>query len=294
MRLIAAVATGIAAAVAVGVLNGALSVRVIRSPTGMMDSRQQWLIQAGLGVTTRQFILGSCLAAAGAFGVFLIISGVWVVALVPAVFVGFLPLTYFSRVRQRRLAEVARAWPDGLRDLVASIASGASLQRAIEQMTETGPVPLRSAFRRFPFLARTIGVIPALEVIKEELSDPTSDRVIEVLILAHERGGAVVPDILRELATATTRDVWTIEEIETQTLEQKINSRAVFVLPWLVLIAITFQDGAFRQFYASTAGTLVVLVGAAMSGFGMWLVSRLGREPAEPRVFGGTGREVRS
>ena len=157
-------------------------------------------------------------------------------------------------------------------------------------MAATGPLPIRRAFSRFGFLARTLGVVPALEVIKEELADPTSDRVIEVLILAHERGGVIVPDILRDLAAATTRDIWTLEEIQTQSLEQKINSRVVFVLPWFVLVVITMQDGAFREFYASSAGIVVVLIGALMSGFGIWLVSRLGREPAEPRVFGGAER----
>ncbi len=154
----------------------------------------------------------------------------------------------------------------------------------------TGPEPIRRAFARFGFLARTLGVVPALEVIKEELADPTSDRVIEVLILAQERGGVIVPEILRDLAGATTRDIWTLEEIQTQALEQKINSRVVFVLPWFVLIVITLQDGAFREFYGSAAGVLVVAVGALMSGLGIWLVSRLGREPAEPRVFGGAER----
>jgi len=133
-------------------------------------------------------------------------------------------------------------------------------------------------------------MVPALEVIKEELADPTSDRIIEVIILAHERGGAIVPEILRDLADATVRDVWTLEEIETQSLEQKINARAVFVLPWLVLIAITARPGPFRDFYAGGGGLIVVLAAGVMSGFGMWLVSKLGAEPDEPRVFGGAAR----
>jgi tight adherence protein B len=289
LRLVASLSTGLLAALLTSAITGSLPRMplTMRGSADAPNSRQQWLIQAGLDVTIGQFAFGSVAAAFAAFAVFLIISGVWTVALVPGMFVGMLPVMYFGRVRQRRLAEVARAWPDGLRDIVATISSGASLQRAIEQMTVSGPQPLRDAFQRFPFLARTVGVVPALEVIKEELADPTTDRVVEVLILAHERGGRIVPDILRELAVATTRDVWTLEEIETQALEQKINSRAVFVLPWIVLVAITFQDGAFRDFYGSGAGTLVVLVGAAMSAMGIWLVARLGREPAEPRVFGG-------
>ncbi len=126
----------------------------------------------------------------------------------------------------------------------------------------------------------------ALEMVKEDLADPTSDRVIEVLVLAYERGGSVVPEILSDLAEATTRDLWTLEQVRTEALEQKINSRVVFVLPWLVLVAMTSQSGAFREFYSSPVGIAVVVAGGVLSLLGIFVASRLGRRPSEPRVFG--------
>jgi tight adherence protein B len=222
-----------------------------------------------------------------AFAVFLLVTGVPLVALMPALVVALLPRAYFSRRRMQRLAEVQQAWPDGLRDLVASLSSGMSLPKAVEWLSQSGPEALRVALARYPLLARTLGVTPALEVIKEELADPTSDRVIEVLILAYERGGAIVPRILQDLGEATTRDLWAIEEIKTEALEQKINARAVFALPWFVLVALTARQGMFREFYRSPGGAVVIVLGAAMSLLGIWLVRRLGREPEEPRVLGG-------
>jgi len=93
-----------------------------------------------------------------------------------------------------------------------------------------------------------------LEIVKAELADPTSDRVLEVLVLAQERGGAIVTSILDDLITATTRDVKLLDEIDSQALEMKINARAVLVLPWLVLVALTVRGGAFRDFYESPGG----------------------------------------
>lgn len=289
MRVMASMSTAMFVVLAIGIVTGMFPRRwrprfVARS---RVSERQQWLLQAGLGLTPQQFVLASIGSGALAFTLLLLVTGLPVVSLAPAVLLAFLPRVYFGRAREKRMTEVQRAWPDGLRDVVASISSGMSLQRSIEQLVVSGPDPLRQAFARFPFLARTVGMKPALEIVKEELADPTSDRVIEVLILAHEKGGAMVPEILRDLATATTRDVWTLEEIQTQQLEQKINARAVFVLPWLVLIAVTMRDGPFRDFYLSKPGALVVIAGAALSGLGIWLVSRLGEEPSEPRVFGG-------
>jgi tight adherence protein B len=292
MRLIAAISTAVFVVLAIGLFTNVIPRhRTRRTSAPQVSERQQWLIQAGLDLTPQQFVFASAAAGILAFFLLLLITGVATVSLAPAVLLAFVPRIYFGRVRERRMTEVQRAWPDGLRDLVASISSGMSLQRAIEQMALSGPEPLKVAFSRFSFLARTVGMVPALEIVKEELADPTSDRVIEVLILAHERGGSIVPEILRDLAAATTRDQWTMEEIQTQQLEQKINSRAVFVLPWLVLIAITLQEGPFRDFYRSGAGVFVVFVGALFSGFGMWLVTKLSEDAPETRVFGGAASE---
>ena len=242
----------------------------------------------GLDITSVQFWATVAGVGALTFLVLFAVTGLSVVSLVPAVVVATFPRAYFARKRAQRVAAVQEAWPEGLRDLLTSVRSGSSLPAAIEALAAFGPESLRRAFQGFGIYARSLGVVPALELVKEDLADPTSDRVIEVLILAHERGGTVVPEILSDLAEATTRDLWTMEQVRTEALEQKINSRVVFILPWLVLVAMTARSGAFREFYATPAGILVVVIGGAMSLVGMVIASRLGAQPAEPRVFGGT------
>lgn len=242
----------------------------------------------GLDVTRSQFWLSSIGAGIAAFGFVLAITGLIVVSVVPAVVVAMLPKAYYTRKKMQRVAEVQEAWPDGLRDLVSSVRSGASLPSALEDLGKFGPVPLRDVFGNFGVYSRSLGVIPSLEMIRSDLADPTSDRVIEVLILAYERGGVVVPEILSDLAVATTRDVWTMEQIRGEALEQKINSRVVFVLPWLVLVVMTMRSGAFREFYSTPVGILVVVVCGLMSLIGMAVAGRIGAQPEEPRVFTGS------
>ena len=241
----------------------------------------------GLDVSPPQFWATAIGAAAVTYFVVFALTGLVVVSLVPSVVVATLPKAYFVRKRALRLARVQEAWPDGLRDLLSSVRSGASLPTAIENLAAFGPEPLREAFQGFDVYSRSLGVVPALELVKDDIADPTADRIIEVLILAYERGGSVVPEILNDLAEATTRDLWTLEQVRTEALEQKINSRVVFVLPWLVLVAMTARSGAFRDFYATPAGLLVVAIGGLMSLIGVAVASRLGAQPAEPRVFGG-------
>lgn len=288
MTLLAGLAVGVFVYFLVGFLTGyAPDIKIRRfRPRRQISNRQLWLHQAGAAVTTRQFWAGSIAVGLCAFVALSVLTGAPLVALVPAVGVAALPGAYFARRRTAHLRRVQAAWPDGLRDVVASIAAGRSLAQALNTLAVSGPAPLQDAFARFPLLARMLGTVPALEVVKEELADPTSDRVIEVLVLAHERGGQIVRDILEDLVAATTRDLKLLDEIETEGLEMKINARAVLVLPWLVLVALTIREGPFRQFYRSAGGFIVVIVAGLLSLVGGFIIGRLGRTQGEQRVFG--------
>ena len=288
MRVLAALAVGAFCALATGALLGLLP----RNPGRVRRARARdplalWLQQAGVQVTPARFVSGSAAAGVVALVGVAALTGSVFVALVPAVAVALLPRAYLGRRRAERMRVVQQAWPDGLRDLLASISAGRSLTQAVAALAESGPPPLREAFAPFPDLARVLGTTPALEVVKEELADPTSDRVIEVLVLAHERGGGIVRTVLEDLAAATTKDLRLAEEIETEQLEMRINARAVVVLPWLVLVALTARPGPFRDFYRSGGGAMTLVVAGALSAIGVLVLGRLGRERGEPRVFGG-------
>jgi tight adherence protein B len=286
--LLAALAVGTFLALLAGVLVGQpLELRSWRRP-GRRRSARLWLEQAGARVSPLQFALVSAALGLVVFVAAYVLTGTVLVAVVPSVAAAAIPRAWFGQRRAQRLRELQVAWPDGLRDLAASIAAGRSLVHALEALAETGPSALRLAFARFPDLARMLGPVAALEVVKAELADPTSDRVLEVLILAQERGGPVVSQILDDLVVATTKDLKVLDEIESEGLEMKLNARAVLVMPWFVLLALTVRDGAFRDFYRSSAGLLVVAVGALLSAAGAWWIGRLGRRHEERRVFAAT------
>ena len=294
MTVLAALAIGVCCALLGAAVSGTMPRRATSAGPGRLARRREraqlWLDQAGVGLGLVAFWGGS--ACAGLFATLAIaaLTGSAFVAAVPGIAVALLPRAYFGRRRRSHMREVQTAWPDGLRDIVASIAAGQSLTQAITNVAATGPPALRLAFERFPQLARVLGTGPALDLIKEDLADPTSDRVLEVLILAQERGGAIVRDILDDLVGATTRDLKLLEELETEGLEMRINARAVMVLPWCVLVALTARPGAFRAFYQSSAGVLTLVLAGILTMVGVAVLGRLGREPIEARPFASGGR----
>ncbi len=288
MRLLAALLGGVCVYLVMALfLRVAPQTEVRAKPKAQISSRQLWLIQAGSELTPRQFWTGSLAAGFGAYVLLLLVTQSPVIALVPAIAVGLVPKAYYSRQRQRNLTEIQQAWPDGIRDILAHVSSGATLPRAVESLAIDGPKPLQFAFARFPLQARMFGVVPALEIVKEELADPTSDKVIEVLILAHEFGGDLVQDVLRDLVDAITEDLRTLEEIRTAGFEQRIEGFLVVVVPWAVLVLLATVPEDYREFYRSSTGQFVVIVGAVWSAFGILIMRLMSRDRGEPRVLGG-------
>lgn len=286
MRGLAAVLSAVTAGLTVGLITGVVPMSLGRRSAVRTESDVEATIRrSGITISVGRLRAASVACAALTYFVVVGVSGIAMVAAVPTVIASLAPRWWVARHAARRQEAVQRAWPDAIRDVVASIGAGISLQHALEALADTGPEPLRPVFTRFAMTARAVGVPAGLEAIRDELADATSDRIVEVLLVAYERGGTIVPAILRDLAAATTRDIWVLEQAQTESLEQRINARAVFLLPWIVLVAITLQEGPFRDFYRSPAGVAVITVGGVASLGGMWMIRRLGSQTPEPRVM---------
>lgn len=288
MRLLAGLMTAVFAYLAVGYLTGngpALGARARVKPE--TSARQSWLIQAGSDLTPRQFWAGSLLSGAAGFLLVRAIAGTWWVALVPSIVIAFMPFSYFARQRLRRLAEVQKAWPDGLREVLAHVNSGATLTAAIAALADKGPEALREAFSRFPAQAKMFGVVPALEIVKEEMADPSSDKVVEVLVLAHQFGGDSLQEVLRDLIETMSADQLTAEQIRTAGFEQRLEGLVVALAPWAILLFLATIPETYREFYRTRPGRFVVIVAGIWAACGWVLMKVLSKQTPEVRVFGG-------
>lgn len=288
MRLLAALASAVFVYLAVGYMTGnAPNVATPSRGKPQVAKRQLWLIQAGSDLSVRQFWAGSVLAGLAGFVLLQAIAGSWWVASIPAAAIALLPYSYFSRHRTQRLADVQRAWPDGLREVLAHINSGATLTTAIESLVARGPQALQEAFSRFPGQAKMLGVIPALEIVKEELADPASDKVIEVLILAHQFGGDSLQTVLRDLIETMSADRLTAEQIRTAGFEQRLEGMVVGFAPWIILLFLATVPATYREFYRTPMGRFVVIVAGVWAIFGWVLMRVIAKPTQEIRVFGG-------
>jgi tight adherence protein B len=288
MRLLAALAAGVCAFIVVAHVTGQGERLRLRLPGSGRPplSRGVWLRQAGVDVTPLQFWAVSVVVGAAVELVIWAVSGSPFVGLVPAVASGLGPRAYFGRRRAERLRAVVRAWPDGIRHILATTEARTTIHQALLELAATGPEPIAEAFTDYAGMAHLAGPVAALELIREELADPTSDWVIEDLIVAHEQGQAIARQILRELATQISKDLQANDEIKTAQLEPKLTARVAFVIPWLALAAMCASVDTFRSFYRSGAGAAVVALGGILGLGGLALTRYLTRDVSEIRVLG--------
>ena len=163
MVILAALTT----ALAVGAL-GYVLVETQRSGIRRRASRRNDTVP-GVDVTAGQFWFTVIGVAGVTYVVIYTLTGLVVVSLVPAMVVATLPKAYFARIRTARLAAVQEAWPDGLRDLLSSIRSGASLAtatRAAKAILTRVPNPKNQVSANTPGRVASSTVCMTREVLK--------------------------------------------------------------------------------------------------------------------------------
>ena len=169
-------------------------------------------------------------------------------------------------------ARIWQLWPDAVDHLRSAIRAGLSLPEALIQLSYRGPEELRDAFAHFSRDYRASGeFVPSLNRLKEYLSDPVADTIIEALKIAREVGGS---DLARTRSELLARQSWTVNA-----------ARLSCVAPWFVLCLMATQPAA-RMVYNSFAGAMLMIAGAAISLAAYRLMLRIGELPRERRVFG--------
>jgi len=176
-------------------------------------------------------------------------------------------------------------WPDVVDNIGSAVRAGLALPEALSQLTIRGPEELRPAFAAFAEDYRASGRFQeCLDRLKERLSDPVADRLIESLRIAREVGGSDLGRLLRTLSTFLREDARTRAELETRQGWTINAARLAVAAPWIVLAMLSTRPDSL-QAYGRPAGVFVLAVGAALSFLAYRVMIRVGRLPEEGRVL---------
>lgn len=260
--------------------------RVESLRTGPMARLSDELAQAGFEAMTPRALLLACgIAFCLAFVAFLLLSKVASVALCFAVMAGYAPVALVRMRARNRRAVMRELWPDVVDNISSAVRAGLALPEALSQLTVRGPMELRPAFAAFAEDYRTTGRFQeCLDRLKDRLSDPVGDRLIESLRIAREVGGSDLGRLLRTLSLFLREDSRTRAELETRQGWTVNAARLAVAAPWIVLAMLSTR-GESVQAYARPAGAVVLAIGAGVSVLAYRIMIRIGRLPEDARVM---------
>ena len=260
--------------------------RVRRMPVRRAARLSELLNRAGLPDTSTRGVVVICLAAAVLVGLTVqLLSRTLPVSVVFGAMASYLPISILAGRARRRQRELAEVWPEAVDNLTSAVRAGMSLPEALIQLGQRGPEPLRGAFVAFSIDYQVTGrFAESLDRLKERLSDPVGDRVIEGLRIAREVGGSELGRLLRSLSSYLREDARTRSELESRQSWTVNGARLAVASPWVVLLMLCFQPEVISR-YASGTGVVVLALGATACLVAYRLMVRIGRLPQERRVL---------
>ena len=244
------------------------------------------LHRAGVTGTSARAIVLLCLATALVAGLAVqALSRTLPVSAAFAALTGYLPVAVLSGRARRRQRELSEVWPEAVDNLAAAVRAGMSLPEALAQLSHRGPEPLREAFAAFASDYQVTGrFLDSLDRLKDRLSGPVGDRVVEALRIAREVGGGELGRLLRGLSGYLREDARTRAELESRQSWTVNGARLAVAAPWLVLLMLSFQREVITR-YASPTGVVVLVGGGAACAVAYRLMVRIGRLPRQRRVL---------
>ncbi|MEO5608569.1 MAG: type II secretion system F family protein [Ornithinibacter sp.] len=244
------------------------------------------IVQAGFtGLSVRMLVASCALALLLVAGLVQATVGVAPIAACFGLMAGSLPLTLVRRRARRRRARLRDLWPDAVDNITSGVRAGMALPEALGQLGVRGPLDLREPFTDFAHDYRLTGRFnESLDRLKERLSDPVGDRLVESLRIAREVGGSDLGRLLRTLSGFLREDARTRAELETRQSWTVNAARLAAAAPWLILAMLSTNPESVTA-YSTPLGAGVLAFGAVLTGIAYWSMMRIGRLPEDERVL---------
>lgn len=253
---------------------------------GPLDRLSDEIVQAGLaGLSVRSLLTASVLALLLVLALVQSTVGVLPIAVCFAAMASYLPVAAVRTRARRRRARLRDLWPDAVDNITSGVRAGMALPEALSQLGTRGPEELREPFQAFAADYRLSGRFhDSLDRLKDRLSDPVGDRLVESLRIAREVGGTDLGHLLRTLSGFLREDARTRAELETRQSWTVNAARLAVAAPWAVLAMLSANPESVAA-YSSATGVAVLAVGGALTAVAYWAMVRIGRLPEDERVL---------
>ncbi len=251
---------------------------------------RQLLAQPGVGQVGVRPTPRRALAAVAVTAAVWALTGFPVAALACGAAIVALPwLLGSNAVINHRLdrVEALEVWCRGMADRLAG-GGATGLVQCITESTRRAPEPIAAEVRTLAQRLASMdwGYTAALQAFADDLDDPTGDDVAAALMLALDRQGAGVADVLRRLAAQVAREVRSADEVEAERAQPRQAMRMLLMMLGVLIVASGFVPPITRA-YSSFAGQLVMAALLAVAAVMLLRMRTLALGKPAPRFLAG-------
>lgn len=217
----------------------------------------------------------------------LLFSRSLIIASAFALFVGIFITVAQRRVTDKRASDIQAAAPEMIDHLISGLQSGLSLNESLAGLGKRGPAAFASHFASFRENLHLTGDFHReLEKVKSELGQPSTDLIIEALLISKTLGGAELINILRLLGNFIREDLALRREIAVKQNWIKNSAHLSAGAPWILLLLLSTQRSTVEAF-STSSGVMILFAGLLLTAIAYLWMNKLGEIPEQVRVFVG-------
>lgn len=259
----------------------------VRSRPARVAPIARLLTEAGLhGVRARDLVVTGLLSGLGTAVATSLVLGPTLPAVVAGLAAAAAPAAALRRRRANRRAVAQEAWPRLLEEVrLQTAALGRSVPQALFDVGQRSPMEMRVGFAAaHREWLMTTDLERSLQVLKDDLTDPTADAACETLLVAHEVGGGDLGRRLEALAEDRLLDLQGRKDARARQAGARFARRFVLLTPAGMAVAgMSVGDG--RAAFRTPTGQGLSLIAVLMT-IGCWVwASRILHLPEAERVF---------
>jgi Flp pilus assembly protein TadB len=272
-----------------GVLGALLGFGVLLIIAGARGALPRWQPRAGAGRFDRFNIrLGLAIGA----GIAAYALTRWPVAAAAAALLGWsMPTVTGARAKRRREVERIEAiarWAEQLRD---TMKAAAGLHEAIGVTARVAPLPIRQEVEALAARLRRQPLAHAARQFAADVANPAGDHVAVALVLAADRHGARLSEVLGQVAAATRAEAAMRLRVEAQRARTHNQAQLISgVIGAVVLVYIVLNRGYLAPF-GTPVGQAVLGLVCGLWFASLWALVRLAEVGQGERILAPTGAE---
>lgn len=210
-----------------------------------------------------------------------------IIALAISLFIGIFSTLAQKRNSDKRASEIQAAAPEMIDHLISGLQSGLSLNESLVGLSTRGPAVLVPYFTTFQENLYSTGDFhKELERAKSELAQPSTDLIIEALLISKTLGGTELMSILRLLSNFIREDLALRREIAVKQNWIKNSAHLSAGAPWVLLLLLSTQPSTAEAF-SSSSGVMILFAGLLLTAIAYLWMNKLGQIPEQKRIFVG-------